>query len=70
MTLAFTGTAINQKKVVNVVFPGGTGMVNGLSVVNLDQTVLDAISTDLADDGLLKERNIPPSPNAPLTGAE
>lgn len=70
MTLAFTGTAINQKKVVNVVFPGGTGVVNGLSVVNLDQTVLDAISTDLADDGLLKARNIPPSPNAPLTGGE
>jgi polyisoprenyl-teichoic acid--peptidoglycan teichoic acid transferase len=67
MTLAFTGTAINQKKVVNAVLPGGTGMVGGLSVVTLDQTALGAISADLADDGLLKERNIPPSPNAPLT---
>ena len=44
MTLAFTGTTINPKKVVNVVLPGGTGMVGNLSVVNLDQTMLDAIS--------------------------
>jgi len=44
-------------------------MVNGLSVVNLDQTQLQAISQDLADDGLLKKGNIPPSPNAPLLPA-
>ena len=70
MTLAFTGTAINQNAVTNVVFPGGTGSAGGLSVVHLDQTALATISSDLADDGLLKERNIPPSPNAPLVGEE
>jgi len=70
MTLAFTGTAINQNAVTNVVFPGGTGMVGGLSVVQLDQTALATISSDLADDGLLKKKNIPPSPNASLTSGE
>jgi len=69
MSLAFTGTEINPKKVVNIVMPGGSAMVNGLSVVNLDQTQLQAISADLADDGLLKKGNIPPSPNAPLLPA-
>jgi len=66
LSLAFTGTTINQRKVVNVVLPGFTGMAGGTSVVNLDQTVLAAISGDLADDGLLKKANVPPSPNAPL----
>ncbi len=66
MTLAFTGTAINQNAVTNVVLPGSTGMVGGLSVVNLNQTALEAISSDLAEDGLLKKKNVPPSPNASL----
>lgn len=70
MTLAFTGTAINQNTVTNVVLPGGTGSVGGLSVVHLDQTALTTISADLADDGLLKRKNIPPSPNASLLGGE
>ncbi len=68
LDLAFTGTAINANKVVNAVFPGGAGMVGGLSVVTLDQAALDTISKDLADDGLLKKANIPPSPNAELLG--
>lgn len=68
--LAFTGTAINSKRVVNIVMPGFSGNVGGLSVVNLDQAALQAISADLADDGLLKKGNIPPSPNAPLLGGE
>ena len=70
MNLAFTGTAINAKRVVNIVLPGFSGDAGGLSVVNLDQAALQAISTDLADDGLLKKGNIPPSPNAPLLGGE
>jgi LCP family protein required for cell wall assembly len=70
MNLAFTGTGINHNKVVNIVAPGGTGTVGGLSVVTLDMTALQAISADLADDGLLKKGNIPPSPNAPLLGGE
>ncbi len=68
LDLAFTGTTINANKVVNAVFPGGAGMVGGLSVVTLDQAALDTISKDLADDGLLKKANVPPSPNEALLG--
>ena len=68
LDLAFTGTTINANKVVNTVFPGGEGMVGGLSVVTLNQASLDTISKDLADDGLLKKANVPPSPNEALLG--
>jgi hypothetical protein len=34
--------------------------------VTLNQEALDTISKDLADDGLLKKANVPPSPNEPL----
>jgi hypothetical protein len=68
LDLAFTGTAINANKVENVVLPGGAGMVGDLSVVTLNQESLDAISKDLADDGLLKKANVPPSPNESLLG--
>jgi LCP family protein required for cell wall assembly len=68
MSLAFTGTSLNARRVTNVVVPGGTGMVGGSSVVNLDQATLRAISTDLEDDGLIGRRNVPPSPTAQLTG--
>ncbi|HEU4864975.1 MAG TPA: hypothetical protein VFT76_01900, partial [Actinomycetota bacterium] len=68
LDLAFTGTAINANKVENVVLPGGTGMVSSTSVVTLNQDTLDTISKDLADDGLLKKANLPPSPNEPLLG--
>jgi LCP family protein required for cell wall assembly len=70
MNLAFTGTEVNRKTVVNVVAPGGTGTAGGLSVVILDMAALQAVSADLADDGLLKKGNIPPSPNAPLLEGE
>lgn len=70
MSLAFTASTLNSKRVVNVVVPGGLSMNGDVSVVNLDQTVLDAISRDLADDGLLRRSNVPPSPNAGLLPAE
>jgi LCP family protein required for cell wall assembly len=66
--LAFTGTAVNANHVENIVLPGGAGMVGGLSVVTLNQESLEAISKDLADDGLLKKANVPPSPNESLLG--
>jgi polyisoprenyl-teichoic acid--peptidoglycan teichoic acid transferase len=66
--LVFTGLTVNQNKVVNVVFPGGSSMIGGLSVVSLNQETLTTISRDLRADGLLRRANIPPSPNAPLTG--
>jgi hypothetical protein len=68
MTLAFTASAINPKHVTNIVFPGGTGMEGSLSVVHLDTTKVAAISRDLAKDGLVSKRNIPPNPNAGLIG--
>lgn len=70
LTLAFTATTINPKRVVNVVLPGSVGMSGTTSIVSLNQTTLDAISGDLANDGLLKKANIPPSPNADLIGSE
>jgi hypothetical protein len=45
-------------------------MAGTISIVSLNQTTLDAISSDLANDGLLKKANIPPSPNASLLGSE
>ena len=67
LDLAFTGP-INANKVVNAVLPGGVGMVGTTSVVTLNQETLDAISKDLADDGILKKANVPPSPNESLLG--
>ncbi len=68
MDLAFTGTTISPKRVVNAVFPGGVAMVGTTSVVNLDPAVVQAISRDLERDGILKVANIPPSPNAGQAG--
>jgi anionic cell wall polymer biosynthesis LytR-Cps2A-Psr (LCP) family protein len=68
LDLAFTGTTINANKVVNAVLPGATGMVGATSVVTLDEATLDTISKDLADDGILKKPNVPPSPNESLLG--
>jgi polyisoprenyl-teichoic acid--peptidoglycan teichoic acid transferase len=70
MTLAFTATTINAKRIVNVVVPGSNGMTGNIAIVTLNQTALDTISRDLANDGLLKKANVPPSPNASLVGAE
>jgi polyisoprenyl-teichoic acid--peptidoglycan teichoic acid transferase len=68
MSLAFTSSTLNPKRTQNMVLPGSTGMVGGLSVVNLDQAALTAISNDLKDDGYVGKKNVPPSPNASLTG--
>lgn len=66
ITLTFTASTLNPKRVVNIVMPGSVGMNGTVSVVNLDQTVLQAVSNDLKDDGLISRRNVPPSPNAGL----
>lgn len=70
MSLAFAASLVNAKKVANVVVPGSTGMAGGISIVNLDQTEFDAITTDMAADGIIGKKNIPPSPNAPLLPTE
>ncbi len=68
MSLAFTSTTVNPKTVENMVLPGSTGMAGGESIVNLDQSVLQTISNDLKDDGLVAKKHVPPSPNASVTG--
>ncbi|MGZ8596468.1 MAG: LCP family protein, partial [Actinomycetota bacterium] len=60
MSLAFTASTLNPKRVVNIVLPGGTGMAGNTSIVDLDQTVVQAIAADLQGDGLLGKKNIPP----------
>lgn len=69
VSLAFTASTLNPKKVVNVVLPGSNGMAGGTSIVNLNQTTLQAIAKDLEPDGILGKKNIPPSPNAQLLPA-
>ncbi|HEX9124423.1 MAG TPA: LCP family protein [Actinomycetota bacterium] len=67
LSLAFTASTINPKTVENMVVPGSTGMVGGISVVNLtgaDQAIFD----DMKNDGLVSKKNIPRSPNAGLLG--
>jgi polyisoprenyl-teichoic acid--peptidoglycan teichoic acid transferase len=68
MSLAFTSSTLNPKRTQNMVLPGTTGMAGGLSVVNLDQAALTAISNDLKDDGYVGKKNVPASPNAELIG--
>jgi polyisoprenyl-teichoic acid--peptidoglycan teichoic acid transferase len=65
INLAFTCTTINPKHVENIVAPGTTGTVGGLSVVNLTSEA-QAIFNDMKDDGLVARKRIPPSPNASL----
>lgn len=67
LNLAFTVSQINPKTVQNMVAPGGTGAVGGISTVNLlssDSLIFD----DLKNDGLVSKNHVPPSPNASLLG--
>lgn len=65
ISLAFTTTGINPKRVENIVVPGTTGMNGSSSIVNLSADA-DVIYRDMANDGLIATKNIPPSPNASL----
>lgn len=60
--LAFTASRIRFANVQNVVLPGGTGNVGGLSVVQLSMGTARAIFADAKADGALRRGNIPPSP--------
>jgi LCP family protein required for cell wall assembly len=66
LSLAFTATSLNSKRVVNIVVPGSVGMNGTTSVVNLNAEALRTISRDLANDGLIRRGNVPASPNALL----
>jgi LCP family protein required for cell wall assembly len=60
--LAFTASRIRLKDVRNVVLPGGTGSIGGLSVVTLSMGTARAIFRDAKVDGALRRGNVPRSP--------
>jgi LCP family protein required for cell wall assembly len=60
--LAFTASRIRLTDVRNVVLPGGTGSVGGLSVVTLSMGTARAIFRDAKADGALRRGNVPRSP--------
>jgi polyisoprenyl-teichoic acid--peptidoglycan teichoic acid transferase len=62
--LAFTASKVPVKNVQNVVLPGGTGMISGQSVVELDPNWKTRIISDAKADGILNKQNVPPSPTA------
>jgi LCP family protein required for cell wall assembly len=64
MGLAYTASKVPVTKVQNVVLPGGTAMIGGISVVNLDMARARAIAADAEQDGALQKKNVPPSPTA------
>lgn len=65
LSLAFTCTTIDPRRVENIVAPGSTGSAGGTSVVLLSSQA-PAIFADMKGDGLVAKRNLPPSPNAGL----
>jgi LCP family protein required for cell wall assembly len=60
--LAFTASRTLPKDVRNVVLPGGTGSIGGLSVVTLSMGSARAIFRDARADGALRPGNVPRSP--------
>jgi len=60
--LAFTASHVRLKHVRNVVLPGGTGSIGGLSVVMLSMSAARAIFADAKVDGALRPGNVPRSP--------
>ncbi len=65
LSLAFTCTTIDPRRVENIVVPGSTGSAGDTSVVLLSSQA-SAIFADMKGDGLVARRNLPPSPNAGL----
>lgn len=64
MSLAFTASKVQPGTVQNVVLPGSSGMVGGMSVVTLDMARARTIVADAKQDGVLLAKNVPPSPTA------
>ena len=59
LELALTTVSISPKDVENMVTPGTTGSEGGASVVYISSSA-QAIYRDMADDGLVEKRNLPP----------
>lgn len=68
ITLALTASAIDPRHVANMVTPGGTGMVGSESVVYISAEA-QAIYADMKGDGIVKPKNVPPSPETAAGGA-
>jgi hypothetical protein len=68
--LAYTVTAQPVKKVQNIVLPGSSQMIGGVSAVALDDAAASAIMSDASQDGVVAKKNVPPSPsrNQPVGG--
>ena len=60
--LAFTASHLRPDRIRNVVLPGGTGSIGGLSVVTLSMSAARAIFSDAKTDGALRLGNVPRSP--------
>ena len=63
LNFAFTALSINPTHVENMVAIGSTGQTGTMSIVTLSSEN-DAIYKDLADDGIVGKKNLPPSPTA------
>ncbi|HEY7400603.1 MAG TPA: LCP family protein [Actinomycetota bacterium] len=62
INLAFTALAINPKHVTNVVVPGTTATVNGMSIVNISSSA-SSVYADLAKDGILSKHSLELAPS-------
>ena len=66
LNFAFTALSINPTHVQNMVAPGSVGTSGSLSIVNLSPSNT-TLYKDLADDGIVEKKNVPPSPTAGQT---
>ncbi|MEP6477044.1 MAG: LCP family protein [Actinomycetota bacterium] len=66
LDFAFTALSINPTHVQNMVAPGSVGTSGSLSIVNLSPSNT-TLYKDLADDGIVEKKNVPPSPTAGQT---
>jgi LCP family protein required for cell wall assembly len=64
LQLAYTVTAQPVKNVQNIVLPGSSASIGGLSAVALNNAAVSAIFRDVIPDGIVSKKNVPPSPTA------
>ena len=64
LQLAYTVTAQPVKNVQNIVLPGSSASIGGLSAVALNSAAVSAIFRDVIPDGIVSRKNAPPSPTA------
>jgi hypothetical protein len=64
MLLASTATAQPVGKLRNIVLPGSSQTIGGLSAVALNTTAVSQIFNDVTPDGIMSKKNVPPSPTA------